>query len=143
MKEALTPSNIMMLLGIALFSLLMFSFIIHNYKLAKKQKSRFKKLSEQKCKGPHKWVYINVGSERPNVCSSCCWSPKHNGFILRHHVDAEIAQNKFLEDLKEYADKKLKELGVSEELYDKVINIKKDFTIQHLEKQIKKMTSGE
>ena len=143
MKEAMTKENITMLLFLMVLSFLSIRFLMKNYKNYKKAVHRMKELKDQKCKGPHDWLWMEMAGENINVCKDCCWSPTHEGYVMRQSVDAHIAQQKFQKELDEFTIKKLKELDVSEELYDKLINIKKDFTIKHLEQVMKDMIGGE
>ena len=37
------------------------------FKLVKKQNKRIEELEENKCKGPHSWIYMQVNGEETNV----------------------------------------------------------------------------
>jgi len=100
---------------------------------------RLEELETQKCDGPHKWIFMPVDGETVNVCQRCYWSPVHEGYIKKFFVDAEIRQKQFKDELEKHVEEKLKELNISKELYEKVINIKKDFALDYMEKTLKEM----
>jgi len=105
-------------------------------KYRKEQIKIMEKLIKQECEGPHKWLSMSVGKDEVHVCETCHWCPKRNGFLKKQYLDAEMRAIQFRSELKKHTEEKLKELELSQEVYDKVINIKKDFVLKFLEERL-------
>jgi hypothetical protein len=130
------------------FSFLVVTFINRILKgigSVKKIKKQMQELEENKCKGTHNWFDMDVMGSKTHICRDCYWSPKHEGFVKKIFVDAELKRIEFEEKLKKYQEEVLQ--SVCEEykidkddmnkIYEKLINIKKDFTIKQLEESLK------
>jgi hypothetical protein len=106
-----------------------------------------KKYEKEKCEGPHSWISMEVNKEFTNVCRDCCYSPKHDGYANRIFVDAEIERQNFRKNLEIYTEQTLAEIAKNFELtenqvsniYNKIISIKQDFAIEHLDKKLKEL----
>jgi hypothetical protein len=130
-----------------LFCARVFKIIYDNYKKTKKIKEQFKELESNKCKGPHSWIDIEVMKEKTHVCSKCYWSPKHNTFVKKMFVDAEIQYKKFEEELEKYKQQRIEQLAAKyfmepddlKIVAEEILKIKKDFTTQYLDKKIKEL----
>jgi hypothetical protein len=116
-------------------------------KLLKKFKQEKVELEANKCKGAHNWIEMEIMGEKTHVCRDCYWSPKHEEFVRKMFVDAEIEHMEFMKGLEKYKEQRIEELAAkfvmeAEDLKivaEEILNIKKDFTTQHLEKKLKEM----
>lgn len=111
----------------------------------KRIKKEIKELEENKCKGAHNWIEMNILGNKTHVCRDCYWSSKHEGFVKKVFVDAELKHMEFEEKLKKYQEEVLQsvceeyeiEKDDMDKIYKKIISIRKDFTIKHLEESLK------
>jgi hypothetical protein len=116
-------------------------------KLLKKFKQEKAELEANKCKGAHNWMEMELMGEKTHVCRDCYWSPKHNEFVRKIFVDAEIEHQKFVKELEKYKKQRIEELAAKyfmepEDLKivaEEILKINKDFTTQHLDKKIREM----
>ena len=114
-------------------------------KFKKKIRDKLKKLNENKCKGPHSWVNVPVSGEETHVCKDCYYTPKYDSFVDEQLFKAELDRRQFDKDLEEYKKERFRdvaekfglELIVIEGIYDEIIEIKKDFSIQYMDNFIK------
>lgn len=131
----------------SLFLIRVFKILRKALKDSKKIKKQIEELEKNKCKGPHKWININVENKNTHVCRECYWCPSYESYIKKVFVDAEIKKEKFEEDMESYKKQKLLEIqekyGLKEEdvkdIYNKIINIKKDFTLKEMENFLKEI----
>lgn len=120
-------------------------------KYAKQLKKERKELEDNKCKGAHNWIQMQIGLEKTHVCQDCCWSPKHESFIKKFYVNAEIESIKFEENLEKYKQKKIEELAAKyfmeaddlKIVAEEILKIKKDFTVEYLDKKIKELNGAD
>lgn len=127
------------------------TFLRLYFGLVKKQKARMKELEENKCKGPHSWIDMEVKGETTHVCKECCYSPKNEGFIRREFIDAHLQEIEYRKAMEKYKKDKLLAIafeykidsGMVEDVYDKMVNIKKDFALEWLDKKLAEMLSDE
>lgn len=116
-------------------------------KVLKKFKQEKAELEANKCKGAHNWIQMEIMGEKTHVCRDCYWSPKHEEFVRKMFVDAEIEHQKFLEELDKYKQKRIEELAAKyfmepddlKIVAEEILSIKKDFTTQHLDKKLKEL----
>jgi hypothetical protein len=120
-----------------------------SFMLAKEISNNFKKtieeLEENKCKGPHNWIDMYVQSEKTHVCKDCYWCPKHEKFIRKHFVDAEVHRITFQEGLDKYREEVLLEmveyygidLDTLQKIEEELLSIKKDYTVEFIDKKLK------
>lgn len=134
-----------------LLTFVMVFFTIRDYirfkKIKNKHIEQMKNLEEQKCKGPHNWIDMTIDMEKTHVCQDCSFIPKHDTFVKRHFVDAQIKQNEYLKEAEEYRQKRMSEIcekydiqeSLAQSISDEVISIKKDFAIMKLDQALKEM----
>ena len=134
-----------------LIVILMAFFTIRDFIRFKKKRNQqvkqWKSLEDQKCKGPHSWMDMEIFGETTHVCKDCCFIPKHDTFVKRHFVDAQIKQNEYLKEAEEYRQKRMTEIcekydiqeALAQSISDEVISIKKDFVIMKLDQALKEM----
>ena len=139
--------DILLILISSYFIVYLIKVWIDNYNNLKKIKKELAKLEANKCKGFHNWIEIEIMGEKSNVCRDCCWSPKYDTFVKKFFVDSEIQRIDFNEGLERYKKNKIEELAAKyfmevDDLHivaEEILKIKKDFTIQHLEKKLEDM----
>lgn len=110
-------------------------------------KKERQELEEKKCKGAHNWFEMEIMGEKTHVCRDCYWTPKHETFVKKFYVKAEIERVEFEKNLQKYKTQKIEELAAKffMETYDlkivaeEILSIKKDFIAEHLDKKIKEM----
>lgn len=121
--------------------------LVRGYKKFKSLKKEIKELEENKCKGPHDWIDMNIMGKKTHVCKTCCFVPDFNAFAKRMYVNGELKARQFQSELEEYRKVKIKEMSenfslepdVIEDIANSVFSIKKDFTTKFLAKEIEKM----
>lgn len=131
-----------------LIVLLMAFFTVRDFLRFKKKKDKIikqiKELEDQKCKGPHSWMDMEILGEVTHVCKDCCFIPKHDTFVKRHFVDAQIKQNEYLKEAEEYRKKRMGEIcekydiqeSLAQSISDEVVSIKKDFALMKLDEAL-------
>ena len=116
-------------------------------KLLKKFKQEKAELEANKCTGAHNWIEMEIMGEKTHVCRDCYWSPKHEEFVRKMFVDAEIENQKFVKELEKYKQKRIEELAAKyfmepddlKIVAEEILSIKKDFITQHLDKKLKEL----
>jgi len=115
--------------------------------LIKKFNQEKSELEANKCKGAHNWIDMEIMGENTHVCRDCYWSPKHEEFVRKMFVNAEIQRQEFLKELEKYKEQRIEELAAKyfmevddlKIVAEEILKIKKDFTTQHLDKKIKEL----
>lgn len=146
--------NLQVFLLIAFFLINLIAFVYFskvlykNFKLRRQQINRLKKLEENKCKGPHSWISMEVDGSQTHVCRDCYFSPKHDMFVKEYFVKEAVYSEQFDLDYKKYFDEKVQEIaqayGISGdkiiEINDKVTHIKQEFSLQYLKKMLQEVS---
>lgn len=117
----------------------------------RRNKKNLERLEAQKCKGPHSWVKMPILGQEVRVCKECCYSADLDGYVKREFLNAHLRELEFKNALEEYSKKRKTEIAEKfrlfdfelEQLEDEIYSIKKDFTIQWLEKNLKEILKEE
>jgi len=125
---------------------------LHNFNTLREKQKVWKKYEDKRCKGMHEWVDIgtDVKDKTTKTCSDCGWNPESNGFIKKEYLEAELSRIEFKKELKEFKEEKMKDicekynisLDQIEEISESIYGIKKEFTVNYIDKQIKNMRKG-
>ena len=137
--NSLSLADALLIIGTPIWLTIYLRWYFKQRKNRKHYKKRIAELEEQKCDGPHSWIYMPIDGDSVNVCKECCWSPTHEGYIKRLHVDAEIKAKDFNDECEKHLKEKLEEYGVTQEMYDKLVNIKKDFALAYIDERMKEI----
>lgn len=128
-----------------------FAFVVRGLwqqiKYIKKIKQNRDDLEAQKCVGPHTWIKMPIMGQEVHVCKECCWSSSFQTYVKKEFVNAYLKEQEFKNALEEYSKKRKTEIAEKFRLFDfeleqlenEIYSIKKDFTIQWLEKSIEEM----
>lgn len=142
---SMTLEDLLITFGVSFLVVTVVNGVLRGVGSVKKIKKEMKELEKNKCKGAHNWFDMDVMGSKTVVCRDCYWSPKHEGFVKKIFVDAELKRIEFEKKLKAYEEKTLQsicqEYNIDEndmnKIYEKLLNIRKDFTIKQLEESLK------
>ena len=117
--------------------------------IVKRQKERMKELEKNKFEGPHSWIDMEINGETTHVCKDGYFSPKNDAFVKEeavkahlHHIEYEKAKEKNrIKRLGEIASKHGISRDVIKDVYEDIINIRKDFDVQWLDKKLAEILS--
>lgn len=113
-------------------------------------KKERQELEEKKCKDTHNWFEMEIMGEKTHVCRDCYWTPKHETFVKKFYVKAEIERMEFEKNLQKYKTQKIEELAAKyfmepddlKIVAEEILSIKKDFSIKYLEEYLKNTPKG-
>lgn len=113
----------------------------------KSHKKRIEELEAQKCEGAHEWMDMYLMGKTTHVCKKCNYAPAFEGYVKKEFVQAELERVKFDEEMEKFKTQRIEELAAKffmevEDLKlvaEEIISIKKDFTIQYLDKKMKEI----
>lgn len=116
-------------------------------KVVKEFKKEKAELEANKCTGAHNWIEMDIMGEKTHVCRDCYWSPKHEEFVRKIFVDAELERMEFESELEKYKTQRIEELAAKylmepddlKIVAEEILKIKKDFTAQHLDKKLREL----
>lgn len=145
--KSITILDLILGIGVAYLVITIGKGYLLKRKLIKKFKQEKAELEANKCKGAHNWIQMEIMGEKTHVCRDCYWSPKHEEFVRKMFVDAEIEHMEFQKGLEIYKNQRIEELAAKyfmepddlKIVAEEIMKIKRDFTTQHLEKKIKEM----
>lgn len=142
---SMTLEDLLIAFGVSFLVVTVVNGVLRGVGSVKKIKKEIKELEKNKCKGTHNWFDMDVMGNKTVVCRDCYWSPKHEGYVKKVFVDAELKRIEFEEKLEKYQEEVLQsvceeykiEKDDMDRIYKKIISIRKDFTIKHLEESLK------
>lgn len=114
-------------------------------KMNKVYEDRMKAVEEMKAKGEHhEWIQMAIshpteGPINTHVCKKTGYAPHIESFISMDHVKRVVQARKDEEEFQAFKEKKLEEyalkygIGEVEEVYEKMITIKRDFKLKKME----------
>lgn len=107
-----------------------------------------KKVDEMKAKGDmHKWMTMVIMGKEVMVCENTGWAPSLNGFLPIRMIEAYKQELNAAKEYEQFRNARIELIASEnqmtipqvERLVEQVFSIKKDFTLQRIEKLQKEM----
>lgn len=135
----------------AICAVVLIRMFFYNLKQMRRSRARLKQLEENKCKGPHSWIEMHILSKDVHVCKECCYCPSLENYVKKSFVNAKLEEIKFDEELEKYKEEKIDQISTehslsyneTKELYKKLISIKKNFTVEYLDKKLEELKKND
>lgn len=125
--------------------------ILH-VKFIREQNKKFnelqKKVDEMKASGDmHQWMTMVIMGQEVMVCEKTGWAPSLNGFLPMHMIEAYKKESNAAKEYEQFRNARIQLIASEnqmtipqvERLVEQVFSIKKDFTLQRIEKLQKEM----
>ena len=147
----LSTFDIIFILIVPFFFVFVVKGVWKQIKDIRRTKRHLEKLEAQRCEGPHSWVKMPILGQEIHVCKECCYSGDVDGYVKREFLNAHLKELEFKNALEEYSKKRKTEIAEKFRLFDfeleqlenEIYSIKKDFTVQWLEKSLEEMIKEE